>query len=219
MTVETSELLILYVDDNDQDIENFQRKVNKFNISRDAYSVRLELVCCNTTEQAITYFESGIEYNVIICDYNMPRKTGLELMVYYFKPQLHPQTCFVLYTGAGNLTSAIRESCTGNGILYFEKSESFSTLISQLIDKSFWSEGAELMEKLSPPEQLFVSIAKKLISSLKNIQRHDPDYELYIGEKILTPGQMIEELRHRTKVGFEYIDSYIKGLEFFNQKP
>jgi CheY-like chemotaxis protein len=216
--VDIKGLSILYVDDNPADIDNFRVKANRFNLERDNEdSLRLELITCETPGEAVSFFDEQA-FDVVICDYNMPEETGLKLILQYFK-NARPGLCYVIYTAVGNLTDEIRRVCNNEDILLFVKSETFSTLIGQIINKRFFPEKQDTPIEMPPTEQLYYFLAEELIASLKNIQRFDPDFEIYAGTRVYKPEEMIRELQKRTLTGFDYIRSYIEGLKFFNRQP
>src|ERR1039457_43320 len=115
---------ILYLDDEDSDLKYFTAKAtsyNRKNIDKKEDSFTLNVFCTCEHEEAITKIKSG-EYNVFVCDQNMPTQKGFELVT-YLKLEC-PDVLFVLYTGAGNLEGDMIKKCKENEILFFEKSES-----------------------------------------------------------------------------------------------
>ncbi|MDI3321995.1 hypothetical protein [Pinibacter soli] len=205
------EIAFLYLDDESSALHNFQVKVNSYNTNvdnDDAFKIRLQTTDDNVEAVGILESENN-DVDVFICDHNMPTRKGLDL-IKYFKSGSANDLIYVLYTGAGNVNNEIRRECANNDILLFAKTEEFSTLIGQIVNKAN-------KQSNNPMENLYFKLTSDMIRSLQNIANHDPSFRIQIGSRFLKPNELINELNNRTQLGFEYLESYIEGLKFFNR--
>lgn len=210
VAVELKELSILYLDDEPNDLKNFEANVNLFNLQGQSDLFKIRLTTCLENTKALQLIEEGSsEFKVFLCDHNMPQRKGLDFITKLLKPDF-PDLLYVLYTGAGNLNDEIVSVCRNNDILFFEKTEEFNTLI------------AKIYKRISPEQNnvaefFFRKVARELIADLEFVEKTDPDFVIIIGGKNYKPKEVITAISKRTKLGADYIDDYLEGLKFFNK--
>jgi CheY-like chemotaxis protein len=210
------ELKLYYLDDEQRDLNNFKNKVDTFNRYPERYFVDLAKIKLEITTdpEAVIDALDGSNYDVFVCDHNMPEKKGLELIVSLLKPK-NPNTVFVLYTGA-NLGTDLKNECKDNDIIFFEKTEEFETLLARIVKKVGMLN--RKAEPYDPQKDLYLKIAKDLLIEMQEIEKIDPDFIIQIGEKEFRPSRMIKEINSQSEYGLKYLDAYFEGLKFFKDK-
>jgi CheY-like chemotaxis protein len=209
------QISVYYLDDNPIDLNNFKKKVDNFNNRPESYHVDLQNIKLKTTNDPVEVMGLliGSNYDVFVCDHNMPEKKGLELILKYLKSE-NPNTIFVLYTGIDS--ADLKNECKENDILFFVKSEQFETLLSRIVKKLDMINAKEVV--LDPQQRFYQKIAKDLIHEMQEIEKFDPDFIIQIGEREFRPSRMIKEINSQSEYGMKFLDGYIEGLKFFKDK-
>jgi len=172
-------LRILYLDDKPSDLENFRSNVKK---NREYWNI--DLVTKEDCNEVIEILKKE-NFDVFVCDHNMPVQMGFSLIKYLQTED--PDILYVLYTGAGNLDEDLKISCQMHDVLYFFKTEEFTTLIEQIINKL---KGVEA----SSEDEIYLFISETLIKDLRRIEAIDPQFRMTIDDKTYTPEKIIAAL-------------------------
>jgi CheY-like chemotaxis protein len=209
------QISVYYLDDNPIDLANFKKKVDNFNNRPESYYIDLQKIKLVTTTDPseVMSLLIGSNYDVFVCDHNMPENKGLELIIKYLKSE-NPNTIFVLYTGIDS--ADLKNECKENDILFFVKSEQFETLLSRIVKKLDMINAKEVL--LDPQQRFYQKIAKDLIHEMQEIEKLDPDFIIQIGEREFRPSRMIKEINSQSEYGMKFLDGYIEGLKFFKDK-
>lgn len=214
-------LSILYLDDEGKDLDNFKSKAQKFrndpsNAYKDHLGIRIDTV--QDFDSALQLLQKS-EYNIFVCDHNMPGKRGLDFILFVKKDL--PDIIYVLYTGAGGVFPDVKQRCRENDILFFEKTGGFSTLVEKLLRQKS-SSGKQPLKKVVAMTNLaafYQRVSKEIIDDMKAVEEEDPDFRLIVGGKSYSPSQIIQEISDPgSEFGYTYLCNYYEGLKLLNKK-
>ena len=225
---ELHEVAILYLDDHEPDIRNFEMNVAKYNkVSQEESqkynlpATRINLTSILKHFEAERTIESG-SFNVFVCDHNMPNQKGFEL-IQYLKSG-HENILYVLYTGIGPglLLDDLKNRCDEAGVLVFKKQEDWSTLIelilNELQDVKYSMHATPRRSHLiDNMNSLYSKLANEIIQDTQNILALDPNYKIYIFGREFSAQEIVSALNKKDSIGFQFINAYIDGLKFFNK--
>jgi CheY-like chemotaxis protein len=201
-------LRVLYLDDDQVALENFENNINVYNDNGEAEinNCLFDLTNTSSYEETLLILEKKGPFDVFVCDHNMPKQKGLQFITYYKSD--HPDMIYVLHTGAGNMTDNLQEECRRHDIILSNKSESITTLIEKIIK-------AKGM-KTNPIEVFYQAVIADVLRDLMAV-RNDESMSIVISNRSLKPADLINEIRLKSPIGVQFLINYFNGLKFFKQ--
>ncbi len=203
---QTKAIRILYMDDQQGDLDSFTSHVHR---NRDMFD--LQVRATKDPLEATQIVEAGEDIDVFICDQNMPGQMGFDMIKYLMGS--NREILYVLYTVGTYRDENLKLACEKEGIMYFIKTEEFTTLIEQI---QLRLNGKEWTKK--PIFEVYSFIADTVIDDLAEAKKIDPKFSVITEGRQYFAADIIREIKNRTPFASEYLKNYIRGLKFFNDK-
>lgn len=181
-----SKLRVLLVEDNPDHAALAKKAIEN---SKDRkYSV----MTCGSCEEAMEILKSGMEQiNLILSDYHLPGKTGIEFLEWLTSEEIHLP--FVMMTGQGDEKTAVR-AMHGGAYNYIVKDDVYLNVLPHVIDETFIRYLAENEKNRYELEIREKNMAlDKANRELKKLDQLKSDFIASVSHDIRTPLNSIQE--------------------------
>lgn len=227
-----SNVRLCFLDDDDEFNANLESDLMRVNLRNNS-------IITSTYQEALESISQN-RCDIVVSDYNMPKKNGIE-----FLEQLREQNdnlILVLYTGfTQSIASEAKQRCNKAKIQILKKIDGFETLVENLklyytnrnpmaiqslyikpkitmpplLDKEILSHRiTEVVhrntEKISP-EKILLDLASDLIKDIDRLQKEKAVITVDGGKRTITMTQLKEEILNFTPIGMKYLASWFKA--------
>jgi signal transduction histidine kinase len=153
---------------------------------QDAYQVDH----CTSVEEAIDKIKAG-QYCMIISDYNLPGKTGLQLLEWLNEENM--EIPFIMMTGAGDEKIAVQAMRNG-AYNYLVKDEAYLNVVTHIVDETFLKHFAEKEKQRFELEIRNKNVAlEKANRELKKLDQLKTDFTASVSHDIRSPLNSMQE--------------------------
>ena len=206
-------LRILYLDDEDSYITQFENWAQEFNHSLEDVANESIIYECTRDNLDAMHKIASMKYNVFLCDQNLGgNRKGLGLWDTILRedkgPEIEESVLFALYTTPN---AELSKECEQRKIMCLNKGMEFEELLYGITKKLRLKFGS-YDEDLNALRNFYDKYKMELIEDLDVIK--DDSFRLYIGKDYYSAEELKKELSHRTKLGVKLVQSYVDGLNF-----